>query len=217
MPRIGFIFDLDGTLVDSEYEISTALNLVRLSRGYSELGFSVCRSLIGLPASELFKDLPLTQTEQEDMITEFRIQLRKGITVNNNLFPGVFELLKVSRRKSIAFGIATNKPLDLATEVVKNSELSEFLFCISGTGTLKAKPSPETLLNSAREMRTEINFMFGDRTEDMQAAVSASFIPIGIAQSAHNMNDLRAAGARFVFSDFNQVLKSLDQLVSEQA
>ena len=217
MPSIGFIFDLDGTLVDSEHQIFSALNSVRRYRGHPELGFKECRSLIGLPASELFKDLCLDKNQLEYLIIEFREQLRRDILVKNNLFPGVLELLKVAERKSVMFGIATNKPIELATEVVKNSELSNFIFHISGTGTLKAKPSPEMLLNSAQEMKTSSNFMFGDRREDMQAAVRANFIPIGIAQTIHTADDLKSSGAELVFSSFHHALLNIDALMNRGA
>lgn len=214
MSRIGFIFDLDGTLVDSEKQIFDSVNSVRLANGFSALDYRICSALIGLPAEELFKDLGRDQECLKKLVKDFREILGTAILSGNKLFPGVLDFLTLSKARRIDLGIATNKPTNLAMKVVENSELSNFNFKVVGTGKLMPKPNPDTLLSCIESSTAEKFFMFGDRIEDMVAACNAKVIPVGISQSVHSLHLLKESGAEYVFESFEEALSNIDELTS---
>jgi len=69
-----FLFDLDGTLVDSEKGIVLAVNSARSEGGFQLAEPSFLRERIGLPAEHLFEDLDLESPQLTEIILNSRHQ-----------------------------------------------------------------------------------------------------------------------------------------------
>ena len=199
-----FIFDLDGTLVDSVQQITNAINSARVEGGYSTLDGLLASSLIGLPATELVADLNLINSESEKLIIRFRELLLDAIQISNHVFPGVLDFLNESRERGILLGVATSKPDHIAQKVVENSELNGYFFHVQGTENFPGKPNPEVIKRVLEASGSNTAIMFGDRVEDIFAASAAGIGCVGIAQGPHSKEQLDAAGAFRTYSDFNE-------------
>jgi phosphoglycolate phosphatase-like HAD superfamily hydrolase len=88
MSDFAYIFDLDGTLFDSEAQINNAVSKVRNSAGFSQLDRSTLSALIGLPARELFRDLKLDKDVEAQLVDNFRSELKVLIQESNLMFDG---------------------------------------------------------------------------------------------------------------------------------
>ena len=88
-----YIFDLDGTLVNSFSSISVAANEIRDEFGYPPIGEDAVRGLVGLPAARLFTDLGLDCSLEIQIIGSFRERLVSRPLSSANLYIGVIELL----------------------------------------------------------------------------------------------------------------------------
>ena len=102
--------------------------------------------------------------------------------------------------------IATSKPQELAELVIASSEIAGKFSLIAGTGTLRPKPFPDVIQKCLDESGGRFGIMFGDRIEDIQAAMRAKIASVGIAQGVHSESDLLEAGANLVFPNFEKVL-----------
>lgn len=200
------IFDLDGTLFDSNRQIFEAVNRVRRNFGKMLIGASELGKLIGLPAQNLFKDLNLNDFELDEIVVAFREDLRKQIALENVLFPNFTRFLNLVVDLGFITCIATSKPQDLAELVIVSSEIAGKFSVIAGTGTLRPKPFPDVIQKCLDESGGKFGIMFGDRTEDIEAATRANIASVGIAQGVHSESDLLKAGANLVFPNFEKVL-----------
>jgi len=200
--KSAWIFDLDGTLVDSVGQIGYSINLSRKDFGYKELPSEKIEELVGLPIQSFLSDLPLDSFKIDTLIIHFRKILEMEINRENVLFPGVEQLLTSLRTKGLKLAIATSKPTYLAKLVVKNSPLSTLFDVIQGTDGFPAKPDPTCILMAMEELGTSNAVMVGDRVEDILAAKAAGIDSIGIAHSFHNSQDLKSAGALHAFDSF---------------
>lgn len=205
-----FIFDLDGTLVDSAFQIGQCINQARTERGHPELTSQQVLELVGVPIENFLTDLELDDEKNADIVLRFRELLKQEILTNNQIFDGVEKFLSLTKQKNYAVGIATSKPTHLSELVVMNSALREYVDVVQGTEGFLAKPDPEVVIRCARTLGSKNAVMFGDRAEDMIAARRAGFFAIGIHQTFHGMNELRNAGANLVFSDFHKALESFN-------
>lgn len=66
------IFDLDGTLVDSNTQIASSLNKARSALSYGERYYDFYFNNIGLPVEKLIADLDLGPAQQQNLISRFR-------------------------------------------------------------------------------------------------------------------------------------------------
>jgi len=201
------IFDLDGTLIDSHFQIEKAMNQARIELGYGKSPSGQIFEKLGQPVYELFGDLDLSPNLQEQLISLFRSYLNKKIEVYNQCFPSVIELLSIIRANKIKIAIATSKQTMMAEKVVKNSLLVGNIDHIQGTDGFPPKPNPEVIQMCLRNFPGYQAIMIGDRTEDILAAKNAGITSIGVAQSAHSESKLLRAGAVRSFRNITQLLK----------
>lgn len=203
-----WIFDLDGTLVDSVGQIGYSINLARNKFGYKELPSEKIMELVGLPIQEFLSDLSLDIHEIDSLISYFREILKREIESENIVFPGVELLLSRLHKDGHQIAIATSKPTYLAELVVKNSCLNEFIDLIQGTDGFPAKPDPTCLLMVIESLGARDAIMVGDRVEDVLAARAAGIDSIGIANSFHDTQALKFVGALHVFDSFLDFVNS---------
>jgi phosphoglycolate phosphatase len=209
MKKTVWIFDLDGTLVDSVGQIGYSINLARNDFGYEDLPSKKIMELVGLPIQNFLSDLSLDNCEIDSLISYFREILKREIERENIVFPGVELLLSKLHEDGHKLAIATSKPTYLAELVVRNSCLNEFIDLIQGTDGFPAKPDPTSLLMVMESLGAAGDaIMVGDRIEDILAARAAGIDSIGIANSFHGTQALKLAGAVHVFDSFLDFVNS---------
>lgn len=209
IPRV-CIFDLDGTLFDSRYQILNAVHATRTSFGLSPTSLETIESKIGFPAETLFEDLSNYPISKSELVARFRENLRIEIERNNPIFPGVHELLSLLREMDVRICVATNKPTNLAIHTIRNSEIAEFFNHIQGSSGFFPKPHPGMLWACLGSDRASDALMFGDTTVDIIAATSACIPAVGVAHNETNRQTLLEVGAQFVISSF----RDLDSIMS---
>ena len=213
MSKFGFVFDLDGTLVDSRNQIQDSLNKTRETSQLPPAPIELVRSQLGLPVEKLFSDLNLEPNELNSLIQTFRENLLGVIYNGNPVFEGVVPFIHKVKQLGFPIGVATTKPTYLAKEVIANSDLMGLVDYVQGTDGFAPKPDPEVLRRCMQGLGVENAIMFGDRKEDMQAAKTLGISSIGIAQSAHGIEDLLGDGAKFAFRNFVDLDLYFDQII----
>jgi phosphoglycolate phosphatase len=211
--EFAFIFDLDGTLVDSKIQIQVSLDTTRVNSGLPASPEGFVEEHLGLPVESLFSDLKLEPSELQLLIQTFRENLLLEIENGNPIFDGVLSFIQKSKDLGIPIGVATTKPTYLAVEVIKNSPLKDLIDFVQGTDGFPPKPNPEVLRRCMQGLGIKNAIMFGDRKEDIQAAKTLGIPSIGIAQSAHSIQDLLAEGTTYSFSNFTELGLNFDQII----
>jgi phosphoglycolate phosphatase len=205
------IFDLDGTLINSNEQISEAVKLTRDELNFPQPNTLFINSKIGLPASELFSDLKLKASDETFVVEKFRLILKSISLEPRNSFTGSGKLLELLKSKGMRLAVATNKPSDLARNALEETELSKFIDVVVGGEKLRPKPHPAIVLKCIEELKSRpaLAVMFGDRCEDMIAANEAKVPCYGLLQGIHGSEDLKKAGAKGVFKNISELLKSI--------
>ena len=204
------VFDLDGTLVDSESQIGKALNIARAEFDFEELPSGRISELVGLPISHFLSDLTLTSDLEKELVSRFREILKQSILEENRIYPGALKFLNFALEKDFKLAIATSKPTYLAELVIQHSILSGMFEVIQGTEGFPAKPDPTCILRAMGRSSAHSAVMFGDRIEDINAANAAGIKSVGVAHSFHTVADLKSAGATLAFRNFEELANSED-------
>ena len=208
-----FLFDLDGTLVDSANQIFEAVDLARVELKYASAPDKFIYSKIGLPAKDLFEDLDLSESELSNAVKLFRYNLSRIKLSKDDLFSGVLDILELLTQKGIKLGVATNKPTALAIQSLSDSGIHNYFDFVVGADNHPPKPDPAIILKCLDLMLIEPDeaVMIGDRIEDVLAAKAAKVLPIGIAQGAHSEEHLMNSGADRTFQNISLLYQKINE------
>lgn len=174
-----FLFDLDGTLLDTADDLGAALNAVLRSQGVDEVTSDVYRPAASNGAGALleagFKTLWPEQA-QSTLIKQLVDEYAANIANQTVCFSGIEPLLIALSHKKIKWGIMTNKPGFLTDPLVAAiPALKDASVVISGDTLAEAKPSPLPLIHSAKLMGVDPKrcLYIGDAQRDIQAGKAA--------------------------------------------
>ena len=165
-----YLFDIDGTLLDSAEDICGAVQEVLTAAGCRPLPFEYLKSFIGLHLIDLFSDvLPHYTPEQVDaLIQQYRsIYLGRGHQ-RTRLYPGVPEgLAALGGRK----GTATTKGTPTTRAILEQFGLRRHFDHVQGTDGFPCKPAPDVVLTALAALGAspEDCLFVGDSPADMEA------------------------------------------------
>ena len=188
-----YIFDLDGTLIDSSDQILEALNFTLNRNGLPIQERSEIFPLIGLPPARFLSKLDLSEVQIANLITEFRARLLE-ISIEGVIFyPGAVELLAYLKQRGDYISVATNKPTGLAGDILRETEVWPYLDYLVGSDGIRPKPAPDMLEKilqnfDRRGIYPDRFFMIGDRNEDIESGLQVSASCIFIEHSGHKLS-----------------------------
>jgi phosphoglycolate phosphatase len=163
-----YLFDLDGTLMDSQMDICGAIQTVLASRGRTDVTHEILRPYIGRHLLEEFLDLGFEHTEADQMIAEYRVIYAARKHAATSVYPGVADALsRLGGRKSTA----TTKGTPMTRIVLEQFGLLRHFDHVQGTDGFPAKPEPGVLLKSLEVLgaRAEECLFVGDSSADMES------------------------------------------------
>lgn len=222
------IFDLDGTLVNSEaiilgaqVETFTRCGLVHPGReaGLGIVGLTLDIALARL-AGLAAPDEVLTETYKQ-VFNGMRSRAESDPALAEPLFPGVVEMLSaLARQTETVLGIATGKSRRGADYLLERHGWQDLFATIQTADDAASKPHPEMILRAIAETgaRPETTLMVGDSNFDMEMAVAAGVLPVAVSWGFQTVPALRAAGARHVIEHCDELIGVVDRLaVAEPA
>jgi phosphoglycolate phosphatase len=165
-----YLFDIDGTILDSAQDICGAVQQVLLANPCQAVSFDYLKSFIGLHLIDLFQDLfpDLTDERCDALIQQYRTFYHARDHQSTRVFPGVAEgLAALDGRKSTA----TTKGTPTSRLVLEKFGLLQYFDHVQGTDGFPAKPAPDVIFAalSALGARPEECLFVGDSCADMEA------------------------------------------------
>lgn len=169
-----YLFDIDGTLLDSAEDICGAIQQVLIAQGSRPRDFAYLKSFVGLHLNECFRDaLPhFTDALSTELIAQYRTLYLDRCHQNTRVFPGVAEgLAALGGRKSTA----TTKGSVTTRAVLDQFGLLPHFDHVQGTDGFPCKPAPDVIFNALNALgaKAEDCLFVGDSPADMQAGRAA--------------------------------------------
>jgi phosphoglycolate phosphatase len=167
-----YLFDVDGTLMDSAPDICAAQMEVLAANGRPAVTEEFLRRYIGRHLIDLFLDAGFSNEGMDTLIQSYRTAYWARKHANTQVFPGVAQMLgSLGGRKSTA----TIKTSATTRAVLEQFGLIGHFDHVQGTDGFPAKPEPDVIFESLRVLGApkEACLFVGDSAADMEAGKRA--------------------------------------------
>ncbi|HET7266613.1 MAG TPA: HAD family hydrolase [Oleiagrimonas sp.] len=225
MPRLttAFLFDLDGTLVDSVYQHVLAWKYSLDQEGIDLSVWRIHRK-IGMSGG-LFTNILLRETGLD--VTEDRLQRLRAhhaeaygrYAPGIRPLPGARELLKYLTSNELPWAVATSGRMETASHNLKALGVDpERVPVVTRDQVRYAKPDPDLFLAAADRLGVDMDraLVIGDSIWDMLAAQRARSLGVGLLSGGYGQEELQAAGAFRVYEDPADLLKHVDEVAGRR-
>jgi HAD superfamily hydrolase (TIGR01509 family) len=217
-PAPSFLFDLDGTLIDSVYQHVIAWRAALANQGIDLSVWRIHRRIGmsgGLFVSALLRETGLSMTREEiDRLQrahadEYRAQMDSVLPL-----PGAADLLGYLTEHGVKWAIATSGNAITARPALKLLGLPESTPMITRDLVRHAKPDPDLFLAAAALLDVEPRhaMVVGDSVWDLLAARRAGALGTGVLSGGYGREELERAGAYRVYSDPADLLARIDEV-----
>ena len=201
------VFDVDGTLVDSQHVIASATTAAFAAEGLAAPDPAAVRRQVGLGVEETMARL-LPEGEaglHRRLAVAFReaaFEMRRQPGYAEPLYPGIREVLDSLCHPAVFFGIATGKARRGLDHTLASHGLAALFHTLQTADRNPSKPNPAMLLNAMAEtgVSAQETVLIGDTTFDMAMAATAGTAAIGVAWGYHAAEDLHMAGAQRIIA-----------------
>ena len=178
-----FLFDLDGTLIDTAPDFLTSLNNVLAKNNRDLVHLDDIRQFISDGSGKLVEvgfGIDNHHEQFQQLKSALLREYKKNLTSLSKLFDGVKDLIDYLNDKNIVYGIVTNKPLEYAEPIIDFfDELRDCKILICPDHLRKAKPDPEGINLACDKLDINPNFAcyVGDHDVDIAAGLAAN-VPV---------------------------------------
>jgi phosphoglycolate phosphatase len=214
------LFDVDGTLVDSQNIIVAAQRAAFAAHGLEPPSRERSLSIVGLTLVEAFAALAGPKAPVESLAESYRqvfAELRQDPAYAEPLYPGAAECLQdLSRRSDVRLGIATGKSRRGVAHLIERHGWDRLFATIQTADDAPSKPHPAMIRQAIAAVGAPPaeTVMVGDSSFDMAMARAAGVLPIGVSWGFQPVAALREAGAELIVESYEELRSLLDRFLA---
>lgn len=203
------IFDLDGTLTQSEEGIFNCVRYAAEKLGFPCPDEATLHKFVGPPLQYSFQEyMGMDEAMAQRAVTTYRERYTVVGLFENRVYPGIRRLLRTLKREGWYIGIATGKPQGPAERIIQHFGLSKYFDKIVGpTGSIGAEK--DWLIRSALPEAYDEAWMVGDRKFDIEGGKAVGIRTIGVGYGYGDEAELRTAGCDVYAPTVQEVIDAL--------
>ena len=209
------IFDMDGTLVDTLADLHDSVNEMLANYNFPLRTLDEVRQFVGNGARKLMiRSLPADKADFVDEALNFYNKCYARNCLNKiKPYSGIMELLTTLEAKKIPLGICTNKQHFAAVEIAEKILAPiKFSYVSGDEPNLPRKPDPTRALAGAKLFSVAPNEVayFGDTAIDIQTALNAGFLAVGVTWGFRPRSELIESGAKVIIDHPQEIFQRID-------
>ena len=210
-------FDLDGTLTNPQLGISACIAHALREMGLEIPTQDLLNEWIGPPLFDSFAEHLGSMSLARDAVALYRERFASVGLFENEVYPGILEMLQAAESVSSAMFVVTSKPRTFAERIIQHFGMAPFFRFVYGSeldGSLANKG--ELLAHVLRRESIDASsaVMIGDRRHDIAGARSNAIRSVGVLWGFGSRTELETAGADVVcdaIEDLPRHIRGSDQ------
>lgn len=200
------LFDLDGTLTDPAPGITASVAYALEMFGIEVSERAELNKFIGPPLVYSFKTyFGFTDDMAKQALLYYRERFSAGGLYENEIYPGIAELLKNIKVGGGKVILATSKPEEFAAMILEHFDILKHFEFVAGNTLDETRPEKrqviEHIINNYPDISSENTVMVGDREYDVLAAKEFSLPSVGVLFGYGSLEELKTAGADMLAED----------------
>jgi len=214
-----FIFDLDGTLVDTVYQHVLAWREALDASGIHLAVWRIHRRIGmsgGLLVNALLRETGRSLTAEESTsLQKLHAEAYARLAHPVHPLPGARELLGYLSQAGLPWTIATSGKMESARPAFEALEIDPKMPTLVTRDQVRyAKPDPDLFLAAAERLGVAIedSVVVGDSVWDLLAARRARALGVGVLSGGYGQDELERTGAYRVYQDASDLLRHLDEV-----
>ena len=200
------LFDLDGTLTKSEEGITRSALYAAEKMGFTGFTKEQFMAFIGPPLYASFQKVcGMTPEQAEEAILIYRSRFSTIGWAENEVYPGIAQLMRSLKKNGAKIAIATAKPQEFAEKIAKKFGFAPYLDAIVGPAFGNKHESKAAIVKKAMDLLGGTSVMVGDRCFDIDGGKVNGIDTIGVVYGYGTREELETAGATYVVDTVAQL------------
>ena len=206
-----YIFDLDGTILDTLLDLANAVNFAMKSKGFPERTVEEVKSFIGNGIKVLIRRAVPEKTSEDDYAEALEIFTKyylEHIADNTKPYDGIIDVINELKKKGCKTAVVSNKAHFAAQAVVKDFFGEIFDIVVGKMDEFPSKPEPDSLLYTIKSLGADKEkcIYIGDSDVDVLTAHNAGLECIGVTWGNRDEDILRASRAEYIAHTPKEIL-----------
>ncbi|MDR0675995.1 MAG: HAD-IA family hydrolase [Elusimicrobiota bacterium] len=208
------IFDLDGTICDSIYDIKDALNFVNKKYGLYEFNLEEVRKMIGNGFHFLVNKSLENNDDKlnvDELVLKFEKKYLEILANKTQIYDGILDFLnEFSKNKvyNIRLAVLTNKKENATKKLMHKLGITKYFDFIAGDGTfLERKPSPLPVIEITKTLKIPLTntVMIGDGVNDILVAKNSNIKSIWVSYGYSKLDEIKQYIPDFVINNAQEL------------
>ena len=199
------LFDLDGTLTNPKEGITKCVQYALRSFGIEEPDLDKLDPFIGPPLLDSFMEYyNMTPEQARTALEKYRERFRDIGIFENEVFPGVPEMLEILQKKGKKLVIASSKPEEYVLRILEKYGIRAFFHEVVGASMDEKRSAKADVIEEAfrrlqitEEKKAQV-LMIGDRKHDVEGAKVCGIRCLGVYVGFAKPGELEQAGADYI-------------------
>ena len=197
------VFDLDGTLTHPALGITSAAQYALGKMGIEVTDRTSLTWLIGPPLIGSFEEgFGMTNLQALETLKHYRAYFSEKGIFENEIYPGIAELLSDLKAAGRRVMVDTSKPEDFTHRILDHFDIARYFDFVGGNTMDEGRPTKADVvsyvLRSCPEAAPENTLMIGDRRYDVEGAEAFRLDCAGVLYGYGSREELEQAGARYI-------------------
>ena len=210
------IFDLDGTIADTIYDLAGAAEYMCRKYGDYRVSDDLAKNCIGnglkLFLERVYKHHGIEFSNAEKDVAEFKNYYFDNACIRTKLYDDTLTTLETIKNKNIHMAVATMKPFAPAMKILEKFNISSYFEVVVGGDTMpEPKPSPLIVdeINKYFKEQPDRILVVGDGMTDVNMAISAGVHSVALLEGYGNRTTLENSLAEYKFTKLGQIIDLL--------
>lgn len=213
--QTGFIFDLDGTLLDSLGDIADAVNHTLRQFGFPEQPESLIRAVTGNGAEMLIRGALPEDTEETTVyavLAAYKAYYDVHCRIKTKPYEGILEELDKLKEK-YPLAVVSNKP-DSAVKPLC-ADFFPGVYALGESAAIPRKPAPDMIFHAMKEIGADRCVYVGDSQQDVIAAENAGMPCLSVLWGFRTREQIKEAGGRYFCEKTQDMARMLEKIAGE--
>lgn len=215
-PYKAYLFDLDGTLIDTAPDIDAALNHCLSTHSYPTVDIALTRHWVGHGVRALVRESLIHHNREapaedhlEEMVETFLGYYAEHLTDLSHPYPSVVTTLDALRDRGAKLAVVTNKMTKLSVPLIEGLDMSHYFESIvCGDSAAQPKPEPDPVYLCLEHLETDATdaLFVGDSETDVLAARAAGMNVVCVRDGYNHGVDVSTLDLDGVIDSFEDLL-----------